>query len=170
MIKVNNIDCDNRFYINKLDLERISKNQIVSYKFIDIPVGTIKRYLDKKIFSLYKTDAYMYLENPDNPNSKIRYQEYCKNSCFDYEIRGEKVFNELEDDISKNEYNPTKGVIVVDQHRIIMDGQHRACILLKKYGPKYKVKVVMVKRKNIGILTTFRCLLYDVKRLFNMDV
>ncbi len=156
---------DKRFYINPYDFERIIKRKIISYSFIEIPVGKIRRYLDGKIFDLYDTDAYKLLDNPKSKKVQQQYDKYCEEYCYEYEKRSKEKFKKLVVDIIKEEYDPQKGVIVVDQLYIIADGQHRACILLKNYGPDYKIKVLKINCIDIGIKTYIRNFIYDLKKL-----
>ena len=166
MKNIQSIKFDKRFYINELDLERIKKRKISKYEFIEIPVGRVRRYLDGKIFDLYHTDAYKLLDNPNNKETQKNYEEYCKNYCYEYENRGRENFKNLANSIRANEYDPLKGVIVVDQLYIIADGQHRCCILLNKFGPKYKIKVLKIKYNDIGIKTYIRNFAYNIKQFF----
>ena len=163
-MKNTKIENDSRFYINPNDLERLNKRKIRKYKLEEIPIGKIRRYLDGKIFDLYKTDAYKLLENPSNIELEEKYDAYCKNYCYKYENRNQNNFMKLANKLDQEEYNPNKGIIVVDQLYIIADGQHRSCVLLNKYGPKYKVKVLKIYCSDIGIKTYARNLIYMIQK------
>lgn len=54
-------------------------------------------------------------------------------------------FEALEKSIDENGYDPSKCVIVLDKNNIVVDGQHRSCILYYKYGGNYAVKVIREK-------------------------
>ena len=51
----------------------------------------------------------------------------------------------LEKSIDENGYDPSKCAIVLDKNNIVVDGQHRSCILYYKYGGNYAVKVIREK-------------------------
>lgn len=153
------------FFINDNDLKRIEKKKIKDYKIVEIPVGRIRRYLDGKLFDLYHTDAYRLLSNPKEESIRDNYEKYCKKYCYEYENRSEQRFLDLYNDLGNEDYNPQKGIIVVDQLYIIADGQHRSCILLKKYGPKHKIKVLKIICGDIGIKTYIRNFIYNIKLL-----
>lgn len=55
-------------------------------------------------------------------------------------------YNDLKNDINESGYDPAKGIIVLDDDNVLIDGQHRCCLLLKKYGEDYTVKAVRPRR------------------------
>ena len=62
-----------------------------------------------------------------------------------------KRYEELIKNIEKNGYNDEYPIIIKKEDKTIMDGQHRSCYLLKKYGEGYKVRVVKIKNKFINL-------------------
>jgi len=118
------------------------------FALIRIKVGDIKRRWGDKVYSLTECSPYKYLETRDE---KI-YQKYIQkhinlglanvNTAWDIQS-----FLKLEKSIQKNGYDPTKSVIVVNQDNIILDGQHRSCLLLYQYGKDYEIPVIQVSRK-----------------------
>lgn len=88
--------------------------------------------------SLSDTKVYPFLEGTIDGKQKYKqYCDYCNSSR-----RSAEIFTQLKNDIETNDYDIKKGAIVIDEHNFILDGQHRSCILLHKYGPFHKVQVV----------------------------
>lgn len=163
------IKADDRFYINDISLNYIFRRNVVGYKLIEIPVGKIRRYYDKKVFSLYKTDPYRYLNDPFDSKTSLEYEKYCVNNCEDNPERSIDTFHKLSSDFTTNRYDITKGIIVVDQYNFIMDGQHRACILLKQYGEYYRIQVLKIRLADYGVKTPILNTIYNVKRILRID-
>ena len=140
MIRINDLKNNNNFYIDEFNLKRITNSDIVKYKIIDIPLKKIKMYINNKFIPLEKTVAYDYLNN-----KKDNYDEY-KNYCIKYgknnPNRNVDSYNRLMNEFK--EYDIKHGAIIIDQHNILKDGQHRCCLLLKKYGKDYKIKVLKI--------------------------
>ena len=119
-----------------------------TFSLTRIKVGNIKREWNGKVYSLTECSPYKYLQTRDE---KI-YQKYVQKH-IDMGFVGTNTawniqpFLDLEKSILKNGYDPTKSVIVINQDNIILDGQHRSCVLLYKYGPDYEIPVVQVSRK-----------------------
>ena len=110
-------------------------------EFVKIKLGDIKRQhpADGSIRTLSQCEPYLWLKG-----NKGIYKEYS-----DFHIKNNlphmtiERFKKLISSIEKNGYDD-KYPIVIDNNNIIWDGQHRACILLNKYGPKHEVKVLKI--------------------------
>ena len=90
---------------------------------------------------MYDTKVYKYLTGTSD--GIAAYQEYI--DICDVPFRSFDCYNQLIKEVNENGgYDIKKGAIVVDQNYFIIDGQHRSCLLLYKYGAKYKVKVVQI--------------------------
>ncbi|WP_405332245.1 hypothetical protein [Fibrobacter sp.] len=100
-------------------------------------------YRGKGIVNLCDTYVFAYLN--DKESGLQKYQEYCK--ICNVSFRNETEFNKLIYSLSVNDYDISKGAICIDQNNLILEGQHRACILLKKYGPHHKISVVKILYK-----------------------
>lgn len=159
---------DGRFRINPDAVEMVTSRPIKRYKLSEIQVGKIRRMWKNRVFSLYRTTPYKYLMKKNDPEVKEAYSEYCERSKMDNPNRSEEVFNELEDDFDIQAYDIAKGVIIVDQLSIIVDGQHRSCILLKKYGEKCKIPVLRLYYAKYSLSTRFFNLMYIIKRFFRI--
>lgn len=161
MITKKELKDDSSFYIDEWNLDRILGRPIVKYKVEEIPLRKIWRVIDKKLLPLQETDIYKYIDGDENAIKN--YKKYCKDHCKGNPKRGIIEFNELIRKFSKELYDPMKGAIVVDQLNFIVEGNHRCCILLKKYGPKYKVKVVKLTYKNLYIISRLKLLFAKIK-------
>ena len=137
---------DNRFLLDPefcyfaLEMMRISK-----YEIVEIPLGSIlRRWFDGKYYKLKDCAPYRYLMGDDEA-----YEEYSRyHNEPDLTLMTRGRFQELIENIEKNGYDE-RYILVVDQKNVIMDGQHRACILLAKYGEGYTVKVLKIWRDDL---------------------
>lgn len=176
MFNAEDLHNDTRFYIDERNVQRLLANGGgQKYTTIFVGVGSIMRSLDGKITSLYCTDVYAYLQGTEE--GKKKYEDYCK--LCNVSFRTEQNYADLITEIDKTEYDIKKGAIVIDENNFILDGQHRACILLKKYGPFYKVEVVKMyfrtyyswkfkcKLFYYKCTATSRCVYEYVKRIFH---
>lgn len=122
---------------------------IENYNYEKIALGEIKREFNNTYYPLNQCSPYLFLEG-----EKKRYINYCLNNRrtdymnisekeFQKKIKKEcvKSYQNLIERINKTGYQ-SKNPIIVDQNNCILDGQHRACILLKKYGSNHKITVL----------------------------
>ena len=134
---------DERFFIDKRNMERLTVHKIMKYDVLSIEIGKILRDLSYRgggIVNLCDTYVYAYLD--DEKNGGQKYQEYCNICNVSFRSKGE--FDRLISNLSVNGYDISKGAICIDQNNLILEGQHRACIILKKYGAHYKIPVVKI--------------------------
>ena len=68
--------------------------------------------------------------------SKKEFEKTVKKECV-------KKYKKLIKSIDKNGYS-SNNYIVVNQNNSIIDGQHRACYLLHKYGKDLNIKVLKI--------------------------
>ena len=142
-VKKEQLEMDERFYIDKQNLERLTSRRIKKYEVVEIEIGRILRdlgYRNEGIVNLKNTYVYAYLT--DEKGGKEKYQEYCK--ICNVAFRNSEEYDKLINSLLKNDYDIRKGAICVDSNNLIIEGQHRACILLKKRGPLYKIPVVKI--------------------------
>lgn len=154
---------DSRFYIDNFTFENHLKiSKMLSYRIETMRLGDILRYQNKKVYEIYKSDPYLYLENKDEK----KYNEYCNNICVgeDNKKHNISIFKNLIQDFNKTNYDLKKGAIIVNQLNIIMDGQHRTCILMKKYGLNYKIPVVKIRYRYLGLFTYINYLKYKLRK------
>ena len=118
------------------------------FSFEHIKLKDIKRRWERKLSSLTECSPYKFLQTRD----KKIYQEYVqkhidRGSVSENCIWSVDRFIQLEKDILKKGYDPTCSVIVIDQDNVVIDGQHRAIILLYHYGKDYEIPIVRVSQK-----------------------
>ena len=141
LLPIETLGSDKRFYIEEKDVRRICANLYGGgYSVVFVYVGSILRFLDGKITTLYETDVYPYLSRTDE--GKNKYLKYCE--TYPSYFRNETNYKNLIDEMKEQNYDIKKGAIVIDDNNFILDGQHRSCILLNKYGPFHKVQVVKI--------------------------
>lgn len=146
MVEKEELQSDSRFYINQTTLDDIFKrnnNRISRYDLIDVNIGKLRRSLYGRISPLYKTEPFMFLNNPDDPEAIDVYEAYCDipGARKDNPNRSVSYFRQFMRDFT-GDYDIGKGAIIIDQYYRIQEGLHRSCILYKKYGPDYKVRVI----------------------------
>lgn len=142
-ISKNELQKDSRFYVDEKNIDRLLSKPICSYAVKRMQVGMILRSLEdtNKIVTLDKTRVYAYLKGGED--GMRAYKEYMK-SCNYVNFRTPTNYNNLIESLNESAYNIKKGAIVVSQHNLILDGQHRCCILLNKFGPNYIVEVLQL--------------------------
>lgn len=148
MISLENLKNDNRFFIDDRNLNRLFSSPIRKYELVTIAVGDIVRITDDeqhKVISLYETEAYKYIDSPNDENTS-GYEKYCERYQADF--RTKSVYDDLIKNMQQDLYDVHKGVIVVDEHNVIADGQHRACVLLHLFGSKYRIEVLRYYRQS----------------------
>lgn len=116
----------------------IEMSFIKEYKVEEILLKDINRELEGNIYKLKDCSPYKYLEG-----NKKRYQQYCdyhqKNSIANMSInRYEKLIHS----INENGYDERFIICLNGNNNVIVDGQHRACYLLYKYGDNFKINVL----------------------------
>ena len=134
---------DDRFVLNNeffyLCLEG---KKIKNYYLQDIALKDINRSWKGEIFKLDQCAPYDYL----NDKCVSAYQEYCeenkKLSEFEMSVsRFDALIQSMENNGFDSKYVP----VINSKNNVIMDGQHRCCYLLKKFGPDYKVKALFLE-------------------------
>ncbi len=137
-----NLLLDNRF---KLDDEfvyfSLEHKMVKQYKLVEIPVGTIKRRWINEVIPITECYPYRYLVSGD----PAIYDEYCElnKKHYNLDIMSRERFDNLMKSIDENGFFK-ENVIVINQDNIIMDGQHRCCYMLYKYGKDYKIPCLKI--------------------------
>ena len=113
--------------------------QIGGYEVVEIRLGDIRRvWYDMRAYRLNECSPYRYLGGDARA-----YEDYCKaNSRQSFFVMSRARFDALIG--SMGEFNPRRMPVVLGKRNVILDGQHRCCILLKRFGPDYRIKVVRV--------------------------
>lgn len=112
---------------------------VKKYEIIVMPVSKIMRKWNGKIYHLDECAPYKYLNG-----EKEQYNEYCKvNSEKSLYSMTEERFDKLTESISQKGFDK-RYIPVIDGDGFIVDGQHRACVLMKKYGKDYMIDVLKI--------------------------
>lgn len=152
-------------------IDYLKDRRFSDFEIVEIPVGKIRRYLDGKVYSLSKTVPYEFLENPKDEKEQERYKQYCIRAKADNPYRSLKHFMEMINVM--DDYSLEVSPILVDQNYFIIDGQHRACVTLYKYGKNHRIKVLKVyfcDLKYRGVGQKIRNLIYNVKKFMGIDI
>ncbi len=128
-------EIDYDFFYRYLELKNIS-----SYRITTIKLKDVKRNWHRTVMSLTDVAPYKFLQN-GNPEE---YSKYCEknNQENGYDMNVDK-FQALIDNINNNGFN-SKNLPIINSENVILDGQHRSCVLLHKYGPEYEMPVLEV--------------------------
>ena len=95
-----------------------------------------RRWFDGRILTLDECEPFKYLNGDTQA-----YEAYCEeNKALSGFAMDSCRFDQLVSDME--EYDPLSMPVVMGPNNIIFDGQHRSCILLKKYGPDHVIQVL----------------------------
>jgi len=124
---------DDEFFYHALERHTVAGYEVIRMKLKDIR----RRKIDGAICPLSDCEPYHYLCGDER-----EYRDYCRKnllvSGYDMSVeRFDKLNRSLEDG-----YDPKRMPVVQGPDHIIRDGQHRCCILLKKYGPEHEIDVL----------------------------
>lgn len=166
MVMKETLKNDDRFYVDDWNLDKfVAHKAIVKYRIKEMKVGDILRKWNGRIYPLNESDVYKCLEKKSA--TEADYEVYRKNcSNDDYEHHTLESFQLLQKELDTETYDLKKGAIFVDQFNCIIDGQHRSCILLMKYGSEYTIPVVEITYKQLGIRTRLKYYIYLCKKFF----
>lgn len=111
----------------------------LALKDLHVPCG------HRKTCPIDETQTYKYLKNKSANYTYRNKDFYCEADVFlpvDESDTAKRMLELVKSLTQKDEYDPSKCVIVVRKNNAIIDGQHRAAVLYHKYGPNHKVLVV----------------------------
>ena len=129
---------DDEFFYRRMETRRIAGYEICKVKLRDL---RRKRH-DGTICTLEECEPYKYLHGDVKG-----YGEYCidnlANSGYAMTVeRFEKLRQDMASSFDKR-YMP----VLRGADNVIMDGQHRCCILLDRFGPDYEIDVLRIISK-----------------------
>ena len=139
-------------------LRYVEHTPIDKYEIITIKISDINKNVNNKIKTLDKCYPFLLLNGNTkeykNKCLKYRRTDYMMYSQKEFEKKCKKEcvqrYKKLIKKINEDNYN-NKQLIVINQNNSILDGQHRACYLLKKFGPNHKIKVLKIYESKIDI-------------------
>ena len=124
---------DDEFFYLELEMNIVRGYEVIRMKLKDIR----RRKPDGTICPLSECEPFLYLCGDEEG-----YREYCINNraVSGYDMSKEK-FDALQESMARH-FDPKRMPVVQGPDYIIRDGQHRCCILLKKYGPEHEIDAV----------------------------
>lgn len=130
------INLDYEFFYKALEGRKI-KNYFIK----EIALKNINRFWKGQIIKLYDCAPYSYL----NGDMEI-YKTYCTENkqIYGWEMSVDR-FDALLNNMEQNGYNPKSMPVLDAKDNIIIDGQHRSCYLLKKFGPEHKIQALFLE-------------------------
>lgn len=132
---------DDRFRLDADFMYRIlERKPVVSYEVAEIRLGDIRRiWADGRAEPLTACAPYRYLEGDADG-----YDRYCRENAKAYGFRmSQGRFEALRR--SMDDFDPRWMPVVYGDGNIILDGQHRSCILLHRHGPEHRIRVVRIR-------------------------
>lgn len=137
--------------LNKLNLKfdqnwlaKNSEKHYYTYQIKKVKLKNIKSILLTKdgwhTYKLCNTPEFKFLQGDQQT-----YIDYCdyKNPRADGEVHSVQRYNELILKLEQDGFNDDNCIILNEKNEII-DGKHRACWLLNKYGKDRKIKVLKI--------------------------
>ena len=123
------LDCD--FFYRGLEMFPLS-----GYEVAEIRLGDIRRiWPDQRAYPLDALPPYRYIGGDVEG-----YERYCRENAETGFRMSRARFDALRESMA--EFDARRMPVVVGCGNFLMDGQHRSCILLKKFGPDHKIKVL----------------------------
>ena len=151
---------DNRFNLSDdFVLRYIEHTPILKYEICKIKLCDLNVYRNSEYISIDKCYPFLFVTNANEKEytqNCLRYRrtDYMDLSLKDFEktVKKECVqrYRKLISSIDKKN-NIDKELISVNEHNSILDGQHRACYLLHKYGGEYEINVLRIYEGKVVI-------------------
>lgn len=124
---------DYDFFYRALEMAKVTR-----YEVTEVRLGDIRREWKGRLIPLSECHPYKYLTG-----ELAQYREYVQENALTHGFEmSETRFEQLRQSMD-TQYDERR-MPVLSQDNILMDGQHRCCLLLHKYGPEYAVKVLKI--------------------------
>ena len=127
-------DLDYEFFYRTLEAR-----PIFGYEVVEIELGEIRRlWYDARVYPLSRCAPFRYLGGDG-----VGYDDYCRTNedWTGYRMSRER-FDALIGEMET--FDERKMPVVVGRRNIIQDGQHRSSILLRRFGPHHRIKVLRI--------------------------
>ncbi len=115
-------------------------NRLIVYKFVPIQIKDIKCHLGNRVFRLIEGAPYKYISEGDISGYE-RYCEFHKDNGLP--LMTKERFDGLIESIDKDGYDE-RYISIIDDQNVLLDGQHRICILANKYGVESYIRVLKI--------------------------
>lgn len=128
---------------------------VKKYELVDVPLKDIRRRWINEDIPLKECLPYKYLVSGD-PEV---YAEYCRQNKAQYglDIMSREKFDELIRSIEEKGFD-SREVIVINSDNVLLDGQHRCCCMLYKYGEDYRIPCLKIYEKPAFVNSVIRYL------------
>lgn len=115
------------------------------YELADVPLKDILRGWNGVNIPLAECHPYRYLVTGD----KEVYEEYCRlnKELFGLNIMSRERFDRLMKSLDEKGFE-RENAVVINQDNVLLDGQHRCCYMLYKYGGDYRIPCVRIYEKS----------------------
>lgn len=113
--------------------------EVNGYEVVEVCLGDIHRvWTDNRLYRLEDCAPYRYIMG-----DVAAYERYCRENP---PLLGSQMSHDRFERLqaSMRTYDSRRMPIVFGDRNIIVDGQHRCCILLKQFGPGYRLPVVRI--------------------------
>lgn len=139
-LSANRLHQDDRFVIDdQFFYTSLEEKKIAKYEVDEVPLSELKRrWFDGELYDLDQLAPFKYLSG--DKNAYERYSIFHQMHPKLPDMSAER-FDELIKSMDKNGFD-SKHLIITYPNNVIMDGQHRACYLLHKYGRDHIVKIL----------------------------
>ncbi|MBO4643681.1 MAG: hypothetical protein J5716_03615 [Alphaproteobacteria bacterium] len=116
-------------------------------EIVHVPLKVLRREWNGKLYRLEECSPFKYLQTKDKDVYANYIQKHIDLGILpaDYDKSTTK-FDTLIESMNENGYDPSKCVIILRRDNVLLDGQHRACVLLYKYGGDYTVTAIREKQ------------------------
>ncbi len=116
-------------------------------EIVKVPLKDIRRKWNGKLYPLTQCSPFKYLQTRDKGIYADYIQKHIDLGALPADAdRTPERFENLEKSMNEKGYNPALCIVVLNKDNVIIDGQHRCCILLYKYGGDYKVTAIREKQ------------------------
>lgn len=111
---------------------------IRDYEVAEVRLGDIRRiWTDQRAYSLDRLPPYRYIEG-----DVAGYENYCRENAETGFLMSRGRFDALRESMA--DYDERRMPVVIGEGNFLMDGQHRSCILMKRFGSDHRIKVLRV--------------------------
>ncbi len=125
---------DDDFFYRVLETRRVRSYEVVRMRLGDIQ----RRRNDGTICALSECEPFRYLKGDTDS-----YEAYCSDNLNATGFRmSTDRFEKLRNDMET--FDPRHMPVVRGAENIIIDGQHRSCILLDRFGPDHEIDVLRI--------------------------
>lgn len=118
--------------------------QLEGYEVAEVRLGDIRRvWCDGRGYRLDECPPYKYLSGDASS-----YERYCRENREQtgFEMSRERFDTLIE---SMRTFDERRMPVVFGRENVVLDGQHRCCILIRRHGPDHRIKVVRVFPKEV---------------------